>query len=290
MRISDVVLGERLLELAGSAVSEFIVVSPYIKATSVDRLLDCVGKDLSFKVYTRWRAEDFLRGASDLRVWEMVKDFGGSMFHHPGLHAKYYRADSKMLAGSANLTDSGMGWARSSNLEILEPLCSDFDSWDFEGRLLARSMEITEECYRSYEGIEEAFPDNVAGRLNIEISDLVEYRPETYSVELLQRSYLHGVESLGLSELSSARVSVLADLEALEIPPDLGERVFWNFLRARLALCPFFVLVSGAIGDSGDFEAVYERVSGSLGEDSRVLRLQVTAALYWLHVLESEVR
>ena len=60
-----------------------------------------------------------LSGVSDLRVLEIGKKRGIPLFLRDDLHAKLYVADHRCLIGSANVTETALGWRTPSNLELL---------------------------------------------------------------------------------------------------------------------------------------------------------------------------
>ena len=71
-----------------------------------------------WECFTRWTPLDIQVGASDIACRTLIKNRGGSFRLHNQLHAKYYRVDDYVLIGSANLTQSGLGFSNSPNLEI----------------------------------------------------------------------------------------------------------------------------------------------------------------------------
>ena len=110
--------GEMLLNVSRDACL-LVVAAPYIKANALNTVLMDISQDASLICVTRWNPHDLALGVSDPECRTIVKEFGGSFWLHPSLHAKYFRIDDVVLIGSANLTSSAMGWRPQPNLEIL---------------------------------------------------------------------------------------------------------------------------------------------------------------------------
>ncbi len=117
-------LDERVREHLSAAKREVVLVAPFIKAATLDRLLGAVPAAIAVRVFTRWRIEEIAAGVSDLAVLDLVEarpEAELSLCDH--LHAKFYLADgTAALIGSANLTSAALGLSTRSNLEILQPM------------------------------------------------------------------------------------------------------------------------------------------------------------------------
>jgi hypothetical protein len=229
------ILGTRLEALAGSASRELLLVAPYIKATSLERVLECLSTEIPVTVVTRWRVDEIVNGVSDLEVWPILSSRRYSrLFLHDYLHAKYYRADNQALIGSANLTQQGMGWSKTPNLEILE--ATDFSAAliDFERVLMARAVLVDDRAYRRYLAVVtelklEAVPQNYVGSppdLDGDFYGLVRSR----TPENLFLAYSGGIDLL----TSAAQSDAIHDLEALKVPSGLSQLAFKEYVAARL--------------------------------------------------------
>ena len=277
--------GKRLLKLACGFSGEILLASPYIKEGALKRVLETLGDGCSLRVCTRWRGEDFIQGASDVSVFPLVRDFGGTLLHHGRLHAKYFRFGNSILCGSANLTYAGMGWVSGSNLEILEPLGLGFDSRAFEGELLAGSVEVSGAAFDVFQGLEPHPSARGVGFLDPGMPDLSGFRPSTRSLHSVISAYTAGGAGSCFSSEESERIS--RDLASLSLPAGLPRRELLGVLASRLVFVPFFSLLREHAGEDS-FERVYETVSSALEEDTARLRSQVAAGLYWLQVLSGE--
>lgn len=112
--------GDLLIEHMRGAQSSALLCAPFIKTTVLKALLDCLSKDVSVRVVTRWIPEEIAAGVSDLGVFDLVHANENCTLHLlDNLHAKVYIADEDVLVGSANLTGRALGWSTSPNVEIL---------------------------------------------------------------------------------------------------------------------------------------------------------------------------
>ena len=115
-------LGDEIVRILSAAKSEVIIVAPFIGKSALSRLVDAIPPDIESRVVTRWRPEDVIAGVSDLRILDVTRAQGIPLFLRNDLHAKLYVADNKCLVGSANVTETALGWRTPSNLELLVPV------------------------------------------------------------------------------------------------------------------------------------------------------------------------
>lgn len=141
-------LGDLLVESSAGA-REVVLVAPFVKASTFERLLTALPSSAGVKLFTRWAPEEIAAGVSDLAVWDLVRDrCGAHVWLVPQLHAKYYRFDRVVYVGSANLTAAALGWCTAPNLELLlqvDPVAVE----GFESRLFARALLVDEDIYEA---------------------------------------------------------------------------------------------------------------------------------------------
>ncbi|WLG22642.1 phospholipase D family protein [Pseudomonas sp. FP1154] len=102
------------------AKSRVVLCAPFIKVGVLNRLLSVVAPDVSVEIFTRWHAEEIAAGVSDLDVFDVTSSRPLTTLKLlDNLHAKLYFSDEALLAGSANLTATALGWCKSPNLELL---------------------------------------------------------------------------------------------------------------------------------------------------------------------------
>lgn len=274
-------LGEYLLTIIRLATHTCLLVAPYIKEPALRRLLGELDDDVHLTVVTRWLPHDVIAGASDPEAWLLTTQRGGSFLNHPHLHAKYYRADDHVLIGSANLTDSALGWAEVPNLEILTVPVSEFDTEVFETGLLAAATPISEAQFQAFRRLPRRHLSTHQPYAGISLPDLDSYRPHSHNLTVLFQTY----ESTSTPADLSAPLanSIHQDLSALAIPPNLTLAEYRTFLRARLFACPFVVLVEQThFPRMPQLELSYQSISERLQEDGYELRNQVTNAVQWI--------
>ena len=129
------------------------MIVPFIKQSALERLLNAIqGEVGKLVVVVRWRPLDIASGVSDIEIFNLLRDYGTSDLRvHNFLHAKYYRFDKKIFIGSANLSDTALGWRSPANEEIL--ILSDEsmqeELLEYESRILSDSSLVTEETVDS---------------------------------------------------------------------------------------------------------------------------------------------
>src|ERR1700758_8643 len=104
-------LGDALMDLAASSRCEFVMCAPFAKQAVVSRVMSVVPNDVEVALYTRWRPEEVAAGVSDTQGLPILRSRGGVVYLHDRLHAKFYRNESQVLLGSANLTATALGWS-----------------------------------------------------------------------------------------------------------------------------------------------------------------------------------
>lgn len=238
---------------AAEEARQVIIITPYIKNEAITQLLASINADTLITCVTRWSINDLQSGSSDVGCASFVTAAGGDFRLHPLLHAKYYRFDSTILIGSANLTNAGMGISGESNIEILCEAPATFGASKFEEAILAESITLNSNDIKAWE-------------LAISIMDKepsvrglapVHWNPQTRDPEDVWMAY-RGQKS----EITSSEQKTLAmeDLRQLALPPDLTRTQFEAMLRVHLLSCAqaYDVRQVAAMGDARA-SAVLER-------------------------------
>lgn len=149
--------------MLNSAERTVLFVAPFVKAQTLESLLTGVATSVSIELYTRWRVEDVASGVTDTCVLPLVKKRGGSVRLVDDLHAKLVAADSRALAGSANITAAGLGTSARPNLELMVDVTESDLLLPFILELRRRSRPATEqeasEVERKAEELRAKLPD-----------------------------------------------------------------------------------------------------------------------------------
>ena len=217
--------GDTLISICSKAEKELILVSPFIKSTVIQNILNVTSDTVLLKCVTRWKPEEIKAGVSDLEVWDLLDTRPNSqMFLKRDLHAKYYRSDSIRMIGSANLTNKGLGWAVNSNFEILADVQGSHKALlNFEELLFEEIVQVDNRMADSMRKAVDALPDNITvisedfqTMLDIEEYDSPSRRwtPMSRRPELLYDFHKEVHENM----TSSGKFTAREDLKHLLIP------------------------------------------------------------------------
>lgn len=227
-------IGDQLLDVLSSAEKTVQIVTPFIKAHTLERALMAISDNVDVTCVTRWRPEDIASGVCDLEIFDLIKERERSvLLIHPHLHAKFFAADTSCLVGSANLSHTALGWRAPSNLELLVQLDTNdhaLNSW--WNSLQEESIKATEEIRTALE--RKAAELRVSGKPipQPENDDCIFEEDNIWVPECprwtgLWEAYSGDEERLPSSALASAK----SDLAALSLPPGMNQTSFEKALR-----------------------------------------------------------
>lgn len=237
-----------MLALCTQAHTDIVLVSPFIKVAAFERVLSAIPYGIkSIRCVTRWHPEEIASGASDVEIFDVIKARAGArLFIHPLLHAKYFRADDKCLIGSANLTQSALGWAMPANLELMYEVLADAQMLrDFEKRLFAVSFEASQQLMNEMAAAADlirvtgSYPKQLREE-NLGYDD-TSTLPEDVWLPLCTRPerlfQIYARQDIdwiiGWTVEAGQR-----DLRSLRIPAGLGDMVFYRFVAASIQQTP----------------------------------------------------
>ena len=226
--------GEMLSNLCNGA-QDLVIAAPYIKVGALTMALANVSSTASLICVTRWNPHDLAVGASDAECRTIVTERGGSFRLHPSLHAKYYRIDDAVLVGSANLTNSAMGWSSQSNLEILCRPGNDFDGDAFEKSLLGDARVISDDEFERWESITR-ITTHKQPTINADQPLLDTWRPATRAPANLELAYQGRIDDVASSD---EQLAARSDIQTLMIPPDLSIEQVRMWASTCLLAAPF---------------------------------------------------
>lgn len=257
--------GDLLTDLCRAAEDELVLAAPFIKVRTLEKLLAVVSSEVQVKCVTRWRLDEIASGVSDLDVWLVVRDRPNtSMWLRSDLHAKFYRADSDCLIGSANLTHAALGWSSRPNLELLINSSIQVPLREFEDKLFAGSSRVDESIYKQMcSALEHFVVDRVldlpieeqseAERLLGETGlSVVSWIPSLRHPEKLYIAYLGKLDEL----TTASRAAALKDLSVLDIPLGLSREGFESYIGAQLLQMPIIRRVDDFLVEPQRFGAV----------------------------------
>ncbi len=229
--------GDLLVAHVARAEKNVLLCAPFIKLGVAKRLLAAVGADVAVEIVTRWHAEEVAAGVSDLAVFDLVASRPGiTMRLLDNLHAKLYAADDQLLAGSANLTATALGWCDDPNLELLMPVSADAEAvLRCRAALAAARLATAEEraaIQAVVDGLERPpLPDSKT----VDDAMAGPWLPKLAAPERLYAAYVPSArDRLTRSAIEAAD----HDLQALAIAPGLTEPVFHNQVAERFSTMP----------------------------------------------------
>lgn len=242
-------LGSQIHDLFRSARSELLIVAPFVKVKTLERLLENLSCEITIRCVTRWRIDEIVSGVSDLDVWLILRDRPNSeLFLCHNLHAKYYRADVAALVGSANVTARALGWSSHPNLELLIPVEVDDFLRNFEKRLFENAIPVDDALYSAIRSAAEQYAASCTSVLSIpsiDRSDSDESGPETSISEVCwipKSRYpetLYTAYSAKMDSLASASAkAAMDDLAYLQVPLGLTRQAFEACVATELLLNP----------------------------------------------------
>lgn len=168
---------EQLLNSLRAAHSSVFVASAYITVPGIEAVLAQVSPQLnSLNVVARWDARDLVSGASDLEVYEKLRNRGFRFFVNPTLHAKFVLLDDNSLfLGSANCTGAGLQLGVKGNWEAGTCFIADESDKATVAELFAASVAMSDPIYAEIKGfigsqeesavLDCAFPPSIAEKL-----------------------------------------------------------------------------------------------------------------------------
>lgn len=248
--------GDLLVAHVARAEKNVLLCAPFIKLGVAKRLLAAVGPNVAVEIVTRWHAEEVAAGVSDLAVLDLVSTRPGiTMRLLDNLHAKLYAADNQLLAGSANLTATALGWCNDPNLELLMPVPADAEAVLRCRAALAVARLATAEERAAIQAVVDGLErPPLPGSKTVDDDMAGPWLPKLAAPERLYSAYVPSArDRLTRSAIKAAD----QDLQALAIAPGLTEPVFRDQVAERFSTMPAVAtILTAAQSDLSDVVAV----------------------------------
>ena len=240
---------------------------------ALERLLDRVSPQATITVVTRWRPTDILAGASDLDVFDLAQSKSTRLLLRHDLHAKLFAADDECLVGSANVTDTALGWRTPANLELLVPIArNELSIVRFEEKLFAGAVPATAE---DLERLRELV-DRLSSQASIVIAETADdqttpgllppdWVPRTMNPEELYLVYAGDGERVGRRALPA----IGDEIAQLGVAPGISEGDFRAWVAASITQTRLIRGVIRGIEEHGAMtEPALEQILSGLGVTS----------------------
>lgn len=256
-------LGKKLENLCNLASEEIVLVAPFIKAPILQRILAEIKESIQIKCITRWIPEEILAGVSDLEVWTVINSFpNASLWLRDNLHAKYYRADTQCLIGSANLTSKALGCSQSNNLELLIQLsANESELQNFEQQVIKNCIQVNNQLFNQFQLlIDHLKEENLNSFSNFqfitEIPDLIIsddfWLPTLRNPEELYIAYRGEWDKLTNTACQAAKF----DLEYFYTIPNLSKESFKKYIGLILLQKPLIQKIDNFVEKPQRFGAI----------------------------------
>lgn len=299
-------LGQQLEALAAHANEQIVVVAPFIKRETLQRIVGNAPAATPLLCVTRWRVDELACGVSDLDVWLDVSSRPASrLLLVKDLHAKYFRFDREAVVGSCNVTGAALGFRHPSNLELAVALQVDGQTAVFEATVLDLAVPVTQPMYEHMRRLIETMPSAPPPG----VSDLPLLQPEAAeqpptdtshatpwsdwlpscrTPSELFEAYAGHLDGLTLA----TRASALSDLQHLAPPAGLTRPQFEAFVAGALLSSPLigqlasFALIPRRFGEMRDLVRELGPVGSSTNDWQTVMRwlLHFASDRFAMHV------
>jgi hypothetical protein len=234
--------GRQLEALLAMGQREILLVAPFITYPAFARLLSQIPDTATLCCITRWRPEEIAAGVNDTAIWQLISERSNSQLRILyRLHAKYFRADDRCLVGSANLTNTALGWTNNANLELLidtNPIPT------FEQQLYDKSTAVDQELYEHIRNLTETlqqwqFPSQLTQSTGItpenSHNSLTTHTLDSWLPQLRHPTDLYLAYADRIDDLSAAaQQAASVDLDALNVPPGLPREAFDQYVALLL--------------------------------------------------------
>ena len=286
-----------LQELIATAGHELVLVAPFVKVATLERLLDHAPAEVVLTCITRWQPEEVAAGVSDLEVFDVLDNrAGATLLLWPRLHAKYFRADGRCLIGSANITSRALGWVQPSNVELLiEAPAAHPRLLTFEKRARVEAQPATTHL--------RMLVAKAAGEINRERekptavsmvgdgseplpsdrNDITDLDIDVWLPSLRQPSDLHRAYSGHVEELSTmSSIAARRDLSALDPPGGLSAETFSKVVAAILLQMPMIARIDAYTASTRRFGAVRDLIVAKTGMEGQHAGIAWQTTMRWL--------
>ena len=249
--------GEAVVTLLATAKETCLIVAPFIRSQALQEVLEAIPDGVETTIVTRWRPADLLAGASDLEVFDIASARDIPLYLRYDLHAKMFTADRTCLVGSANVTETALGWRIPANLELVTTVSRDApEVAAFEEELFRLAIRATSEqrdlmqrLVADLADVVQQLPDaEVATEEFAEVLTSGDWIPRSKNPEDLYAVYRGETDAVGRARLPSME----AELLQMGLPPALPEPHFNSWVRTAIGQTPLVAKALRVIDENGE--------------------------------------
>lgn len=245
-------LGDEVTGFLAEAREDALIVAPFMRAHTLSRLLESVPRGTKTRIVTRWKPIDIVAGASDLGTFDLAEARSIPLYLRQDLHAKFFGADGLCLVGSANVTNSALGWHESPNLELLVPVSrSSAEVVNFERTLFSGVVLATSDQRDRIERLVAGLRDVTKLERFVSRAEELSGLPATWLPRARNPDDLYAVYR-GDADVSRAIRDVMeGDLSRMGVIPGLDVDAFRNWVGVTIRQTPLISWIVSRIESEG---------------------------------------
>lgn len=228
-----------------------LMISPFIKRTALNQLLDHCENTTDLKIIVRWDKSDIVSQVSDLEIYEDLKERSIPLYRHPKIHLKLLVFNQNWaFSTSGNITQKGLGLTDDSNIEVGVQTRLEVKDWINIQTLLTEATLIDDVIYKracEYRDSHAEEHDSLP-TLDLEYDNDANFSrlslPAIQSPEQLYEIYKDPNKYQNEGDLYCAFVH---DIVLYEIDMGLDHDAFFDQLRMHFKSHPFIKAISSFI-------------------------------------------
>lgn len=125
-----------------------LLIVPFIQRGTLGKLLNACRQTDGLKVITRWNSGDLLAGVSDVSVFEELQAYHVPLYVNADIHLKLaIFTSNECFVSSANVTDAGLGYSTSPNIEAGCFTALRAEDWVHVYSIIESSILVDDDIY-----------------------------------------------------------------------------------------------------------------------------------------------
>jgi hypothetical protein len=216
-------------------------------------------KKLFTSIITSWKIRDLIFGSSDLNLYKIAEERALNLFINNRLHLKAYVCDwQKIITGSSNLTNNGLGLSSTFNYELnTQGNLVDFKTNIYLKTILSEATLVNCEIYNEFEKATKelsAVPDipEIDYKSISKTSDeyLISSLPMSMDIDTLFDIYSDNFSEANDKEVVECAIH---DIVLYNINLKFDKNEFLNHLKMQFFKSKFIINLMDFIGEEGKY-------------------------------------